>query len=96
MTSLPRPAPHPSAFAVPLFIAAALALATVGCGKIGCFAWTKAEGACPSQDEALEFFGNPQCGGPIESVDSEAEFDGQYCCYDITKRGEEDYDECAL
>jgi hypothetical protein len=72
----------------------ALALGGVGCGKVGCFEWTEAEGACPSQDEALTYFNSPQCSGNVESVDSEPDFNGDYCCYDITKR-ENDYYECA-
>ena len=78
-----------------LLAAMLLALAGTGCGKIGCFEWTKAEGACPSKDEALEFFGNPNCGGQVESVDSEPEYDGEYCCYEITKQGSDYYGICA-
>ncbi|WP_437975069.1 hypothetical protein WMF11_44420 [Sorangium sp. So ce295] len=68
--------------------ALALTLATTGCDKVGCFEWTEIEGECPSQDEALAYFGSDLCGGEVESVDSEAEYDGDYCCYDITKRDE--------
>ncbi|WP_437982523.1 hypothetical protein [Sorangium sp. So ce117] len=73
--------------------ALALTLATAGCGKVGCFdyteiEWTENGGACPSQEEALAYFGSDSCGGEVESVDSEAEYDGDYCCYDITKRDE--------
>ncbi|WP_437316007.1 hypothetical protein [Sorangium sp. So ce385] len=66
--------------------ALAVSLATTGCDKVGCFEWTKYEGACPSQEEALEYFGGATCGSEVKSVDSEPEFDGDYCCYDITKR----------
>jgi hypothetical protein len=65
----------------------ALPFATGGCGKQACFFWTEAEGACPSQAEAIDFFGNNQgCGSPIESVDSEPEYDGELCCYDVTEQ----------
>ncbi|WP_437504683.1 hypothetical protein [Sorangium sp. So ce1099] len=70
-----------------------LAVATAGCGKVGCFEWTELEGACPSQEEALDYFGSDDCQGEIESVDSEPEYDGDYCCYDITKR--DDYYACS-
>jgi hypothetical protein len=107
MTSILRLAPRPPARSVErgsavrarallLLATAALALATAGCGKIGCFQWTEAEGACPAQDEALAYFGGGQCGSAIESVDSEGEFDGQYCCYDITKSGDDYYYDCAI
>ena len=108
MTSLHPPHPvspslHPSRrrwasrARVPLAAVAALALAlaTTGCGKYACFAWTEQEGACPSQDEAVEFFVNPQCGGAIDSIDSYGEFDGEYCCYEVTKRGGDDYYYCG-
>ncbi|XYH96811.1 hypothetical protein ACMHYB_55060 [Sorangium sp. So ce1128] len=65
-----------------------LAVATAGCGKVGCFEWTELEGACPSQEEAPAYFGSDSCQGEVESVDSEPEYDGDYCCYDITKRDE--------
>src|SRR5262245_27836137 len=61
-----------------------MALLLTSCNdKVGCFAWTEAEGTCPPQEEALEYFGS--CNTEVESVDSEAEYDGQYCCYEITK-----------
>ena len=77
-----------------LLAALALALATAGCGTVGCFAGTEAEGSCPSQDEAIAFFGDPSCGGQVDSVDSEPEFDGDYCCYDITKVNNDDLYYC--
>ncbi|XXX75758.1 hypothetical protein WMF30_49720 [Sorangium sp. So ce134] len=79
--------------ALPL-AALALSLATTGCDKVGCFEWTKFEGACPSQEEALEYFGGT-CGSEVKSVDSEPDFDDAgYCCYDITKRADDDYVTC--
>ena len=74
--------------ALPL-AALVLAVATTGCDKVGCFDWTEIEGACPSQEEALAYFGSDACGGQVESVDSEPEYDGDYCCYDITKRNDD-------
>src|SRR5687767_1975890 len=82
-----------------LVIAAAAACA--GCNNEACFVWTEAEGACPSRDEAAQFFSVPGCYGPIESVDSEGEFivddedpiAGDLCCYTVTKSGE-DYAFC--
>ncbi|WP_437569540.1 hypothetical protein [Sorangium sp. So ce542] len=73
--------------ALPL-AALAVSLATTGCDKVGCFEWTKYEGACPSQEEALEYFGGSSCSD-VKSVDSEPEYDGDYCCYDITKRADD-------
>jgi hypothetical protein len=66
-------------------LAFALPLGASGCGKQACFFWTKAEGACPSQDEAINFFNDQNCASSIESVDSEPEFDGELCCYDVTE-----------
>ena len=59
--------------------ALALALATAGCDKVGCFEWTEIEGACPSQEEAPAYFGSNLCGGEVESVDSEPEYVSQFC-----------------
>ncbi len=81
--------------ALPL-AALALSLATTGCDKVGCFEWTELEGECPAQEEALDYFGGSTCGGEVQSVDSEPEFDGDYCCYDITKRADGEYDTCAF
>lgn len=72
----------------PLFVAlvapALLVAGSAGCGKRACFHWTELEGACPSSDEARVFFENPGCVSSIESIDSEADFDGELCCYDVT------------
>ncbi|MCC6559088.1 MAG: hypothetical protein IT372_39695 [Polyangiaceae bacterium] len=97
MTSTPRASSPSARLAAPLAaVALALALASAGCGKVGCFRWTEAEGECPSQDAAAEYFGSNQCGGSIESVDSEGELDGAYCCYDVTERDDGDYYDCAV
>jgi hypothetical protein len=63
----------------------ALPLAAAGCSKRACFAWTENEGACPSQAEAPVFFaGPPGCPDAVQSVDSEPDYDGELCCYDVT------------
>ncbi|XXX71656.1 hypothetical protein WMF30_28825 [Sorangium sp. So ce134] len=71
----------------PLFlalVALALLLLSAACGKRACFHWTELEGACPSSEDAYVFFENPGCLSSIESIDSEGEFDGELCCYDVT------------
>ncbi|WP_437496566.1 hypothetical protein [Sorangium sp. So ce1099] len=60
------------------------ALLSSGCGKRACFHWSELEGACPSSEEARVFFDNPGCLSAIESIDSEGDFDGELCCYDVT------------
>jgi hypothetical protein len=67
-------------------LSAALAPALAGCDKRACFAWTELEGACPSQEEAIDFFEGSGCSGEIMSVDSEPDYDGELCCYEVTKR----------
>lgn len=70
-----------------------MAVAAAGCADEACFSWTKEEGSCPSQDEALQFFVPVGCEGAIESVDSEGEFvvdsedpfPGDLCCYAVTQ-----------
>ncbi len=43
-------------------------------------------------DQAIGVRGlDPQCGGQVESVDSEAEYEEGYCCYEITKVPEGEY-----
>jgi hypothetical protein len=74
-------------------VAAALLGSVAGCSDEACFSWTKQEGSCPAQEEALPFFVPPGCVGGIESVDSEPEFivepddqiPGDLCCYSVTK-----------
>lgn len=68
-----------------------------GCTERACFQWTAAEGACPSQPDALKFFEDPNCGaGEIESVDSNGEYeDDEVCCYDVTKRDDTYGYECV-
>lgn len=62
----------------------ALAVGALGCGDQACIQWSEAEGACPSRKEAIRFMA-PPCDEPIVSIDSDGEFDGQACCYDVTK-----------
>ena len=65
--------------------ALAAALAMTGCkGDHACIQWSEQDGACPARADALDYL-LPPCDDPIESVDSEPEFDGQACCYEITK-----------
>lgn len=74
---------------------AALLVLPSGCGPIGCFSAFDAGGTCPSQDEALKFFGDPDCGGRVASVDSEASVkngeasEGALCCYAISNKDPE-------
>lgn len=78
---------------------AALLLAPAGCNPIGCFRASEAGGSCPSREEALPYFGDPTCGGRVQSVDSEATLEngagdeGTLCCYDITNQ-DPDYSGC--
>ena len=63
-------------------------LALTGCeGDMVCIQWTEQEGECPAREDALAYI-QPPCDEPIESIDSDGEFDGQSCCYEMTK-GEE-------
>lgn len=78
-----------------------LAVGNAGCGKVGCFEYTEIEyeeagGTCPSQEEALAYFGGMDCDSEVESVDSEGEYDGYYCCYEITKRTNRDDISCGF
>jgi hypothetical protein len=81
---------------LPLTVAAAaLLLAPAGCNSIGCFPASEAGGTCPSQEEAIQYFDDPECGGRVASVDSEAsimagsEDEGNLCCYSITNKDPE-------
>ena len=74
-----------------------MAAASAGCADEACFSWTKDEGACPAQEEALQFFVPVGCTGAIESVDSDGEFivdeedafAGDLCCYTVTQADNE-------
>lgn len=69
-------------WAIPL----SLPLPLAGCGQTACFTWSKNEGACPAQDDALSFFRNPDCPSSILSVDSDGAFANNLCCYGVTKQ----------
>lgn len=74
-----------------------LPLASSGCTEVACFEWTEAEGVCPSQAEAGVFFTEPFCGySEIETVESDGEFDDGACCYEVTKRDEDEFFGCGV
>lgn len=84
--------------ALPLLpIAAAVAVLSTapGCGPIGCFDAANAGGQCPAAADALRYFGDPECGGHVESVDSEPSLKNNddtgeaMCCYAITNKDPE-------
>lgn len=74
-------------------VALGVIAAAAGCSDEACFMWTQAEGQCPAQEEALQFFSTPGCSGSVESVDSDGEFvvdeedpfPGELCCYTVTR-----------
>lgn len=81
----------PSLRAVVFTSAVSLSLFATGCSKTACFEWSKLEGACPAQNDALEFFEEPSCHySEIKSVDSEGTFDDDACCYEVTEWGSEE------
>src|SRR5262245_26750722 len=94
-TSMVRRTPNTKA-ARSLWLACLLAVglvpATAGCSDEACFSWTKQEGSCPAQTEAIQFFSVPGCNSDVESVDSEGEYvvddedpiAGDLCCYTVT------------
>lgn len=77
------------------FVVAMLA-ALPGCGSDdACFQWSENEGACPAQEDAKTYMTqvgptSSNCGG-ILSVDSDGEFDGTACCYEVTKAETDQY-----
>jgi hypothetical protein len=62
-----------------------VALFAVGCADQACLEWSEKDGACPSQDEIQSVLVTSQCGG-LKSVDSEGSFGDNLCCYNVTKR----------
>ncbi len=63
--------------------------ASGACGsRTACFQYTQAEFnvnmSCPNPNSALAEFTDPNCPGPIISVDGAGTFDGQICCYPVT------------
>jgi len=77
------------------FLAVVL-VALSGCdGDDACFQWSEQEGACPAQNDAKTYMTQVgpttnNCGGVL-SVDSEGEFDGTTCCYEVTKSDTNQY-----
>lgn len=60
-----------------------------GCADRACFQWSETEGACPNRQEALSFMPSLDCVNftddeQVLSVDSEGDFEGDVCCYDVT------------
>jgi hypothetical protein len=61
-------------------------LGTVSCTQTACFEWNTEEGACPAQEDALSFFQDTSCHfSEIKTVDSEADFVNEACCYEVTE-----------
>lgn len=86
---------------LPLAAAAAMMLLVpTGCNPIGCFDAALSNGTCPPPNEAIKYFGDPDCGGIVASVDSEATIredaktGGNLCCYAITNK-DPDYQNCT-
>ncbi|HVY46559.1 MAG TPA: hypothetical protein VHB21_11800, partial [Minicystis sp.] len=80
--------------AVPAAVLVALAISAPGCATRACFTWSEAEGACPSQHDALDFFGT--CTA-IKAVDSAPTFiasDG-LCCYDVRELSDDSFFRCG-
>jgi hypothetical protein len=76
---------------LPIAVAAGASLVLGGAGCASdraCFHWTEAEGACPSEKEALDFFQDPFCSSPITSVNSPGSFEGDTCCYDVSENSD--------
>lgn len=72
-----------------LLAAAVVAIpVATGCGRSACFQWSpdefQLEGGCPSQADAINFFTQKGCAGPIINVETEGAYDGQLCCYGVT------------
>jgi hypothetical protein len=80
-------------------VASAMLLVPTGCSAIGCFPASEAGGNCPAQEATLPYFGDPACGGTVESVDSDATVkngnpgEGTLCCYAISNK-ESEYTSC--
>jgi hypothetical protein len=76
--------------------ALSLPLASSGCTDVACFEWTEAEGMCPAQSDALVFFEDPFCGASdIQAINSDGEFDDGACCYEVSKRDDDEYYTCG-
>ncbi|MBK8251825.1 MAG: hypothetical protein IPK82_04055 [Polyangiaceae bacterium] len=102
LNAVPKPACSIKVFLAALPLTAALGVLLfipTGCNAIGCFEAAEAGGTCPPQEEALVYFGDPLCGGVVESVNSGptlkngTEEEGPLCCYSVSNQ-EEDYSGC--
>ena len=96
-----------SSFQVRLLLLAAAALGSIvlpvvssGCGRSACIVYSKGEydanASCPLQKDALPYFTDATCPGPVVSVDGEGVFelntnnaDQSFCCYPVTQRAVE-------
>lgn len=78
---------------------AAIVLPTIsaGCSRTSCIVYSKAEydvhASCPAQKDALPYFTDATCPGPVISVDGEGVFDlnadnadHSLCCYPVTQQ----------
>jgi len=78
--------------AAKLSFAALVAMFAGGCGpNVRCLQWNGGEGACPAPSSAARTFREvgSSCEA-LDSVDSDAEFDGESCCYEVTE-----HDDCS-
>jgi hypothetical protein len=85
------------AFACLLAVSASL-LGQIGCTDQACIQWAESEGPCPPMSEAIKYMvPSSDCTGQsgVISVDSEGDFDGQACCYDVTKRDDDEPIACG-
>lgn len=78
---------------------AMLSSGSTSCGSDkACFYFTQIEydidNSCPSSEEALAFFQGDFCSTNIIAVDSDGEFDGETCCYEVTES--DDFFGCAV
>jgi hypothetical protein len=63
----------------------ALAVTAEGCTDRACFEWSKqAQGACPAQADARDFFGECSDVKQVDSGPSYLDDLGGLCCYDVT------------
>lgn len=74
-----------------------LPIASAGCGRSACIVYSKAEydqrASCPLRKDALPYFTDSSCPGPVVSVDGEGVFslnasnaDESLCCYPVTQQ----------
>jgi hypothetical protein len=61
-----------------------------GCtNDTACFTYSASEFAasgngCPAQQDALPNFSDPNCPGPVVTVNGPGQYDGELCCYPVT------------